>query len=204
MAENRNRRDQLRDAAIEVLAQEGGRGLTHRAIDRAAGLPEGTAKNYFATRDALLRAAAERCVERYWADLQVAPAEEIQGRDGLAAFLRRLVDHAVTANRSRVLAYLELHAEAARRPELRATLAELTRADLALHLRAHEAAGLPATRRTAATVTMCLNTALTYLLTQPAETLADYGLDDLDAFLRDLLHTVYPAPGRPAGAVPAG
>ncbi|MEV3986546.1 hypothetical protein [Nonomuraea sp. NPDC049758] len=89
----------------------------------------------------------------------------------------------------------ELHAEAARRPELRAPLAELTRADLALHLRAHEAAGLPATRRTAATVTMCLNTALTYLLTQPAQTLADYGLDDLDAFLRDLLHTVYPPRG---------
>ncbi|MER6505994.1 hypothetical protein ABT158_04235 [Nonomuraea sp. NPDC001636] len=115
-----------------------------RAIDRAAGLPEGTAKNYFATRDALLRAAAERCVERQRADLRAAPAEEIQGRDGLAAFLR-----------------------------------------------AHEAAGLPATRRTAATATMCRNTALTYLLTQPA----DYGLDDLDAFLRDLLHTVYPPRG---------
>ncbi|MEV4393351.1 TetR family transcriptional regulator [Nonomuraea sp. NPDC049607] len=192
MAENRDRRDQLRDAAIEVLAREGGRGLTHRALDREAGLPEGTAKNYFASRDALLRAAAERCVERYWADLQAAPALEIRGRDGLAAFLRRLVDQAVTANRSRVLAYVELHAEAARRPELRETLAGLTRADLALHLRTHEAAGLPATRRSAATVTMALNTALIYLLTQPPETLADYGLDNLDAFLRDLVHTVYP------------
>ncbi|MFD9166899.1 TetR/AcrR family transcriptional regulator, partial [Streptomyces sp. NPDC059558] len=62
---NQDRRDRLRDAAIGVLAEAGGRGLTHRAVDAAATVPTGTAKNYFPTRDALLRGAAERCAEQY-------------------------------------------------------------------------------------------------------------------------------------------
>ncbi|NUT40268.1 MAG: TetR/AcrR family transcriptional regulator, partial [Thermoactinospora sp.] len=113
-------------------------------------------------------------------------------REQLAALLRALIDRALTVNRSRILAYLELHAEAARSPEVRQTLAELTRLDLALHLEAHKAAGLPVTRRSAATVTMCLNTALIYLLTQPQETLEAYGLGDLDTFVTELLDTAYP------------
>ncbi|NRQ34968.1 TetR family transcriptional regulator [Nonomuraea sp. NN258] len=193
MAENRDRRDLLRDAAIEVLAEQGGRGLTHRAVDQRAGLPEGTAKNYFASRDALLQAAAERCVERYWADLRHAQSISVDGRDGLVALLAELVERARTVNRSRVLAYVELHAEAARRPRVRETLAELTQADLALHLESQRAAGLPATRSAAAMVTMCVNTALTYLLTQSPETLKAYGLDDVPAFLRGLIDTAYPA-----------
>ncbi|MEV4223367.1 TetR/AcrR family transcriptional regulator [Nonomuraea sp. NPDC049725] len=189
MVENRDRRDRLRDAAIEVLAGEGGRGLTHRALDRVAGLPEGTAKNYFPTRDSLLRAAAERCVERYWSDLQQAEVHDV---DGLLALLRRMIDRALTDNRSRILAYLELHAEAARNAQVRETLARLTRADLDLHLGAQRAAGLPATRHGAATVTLAINSALTYLLTQPPDVLAAYGLDDLDAFLARLVSTAYP------------
>ncbi|WP_231509684.1 hypothetical protein [Streptosporangium roseum] len=47
------------------MAESGGRGLTHRAVDAAADVPPGTAKNYFPTRDALVRAVAERCVGLY-------------------------------------------------------------------------------------------------------------------------------------------
>ncbi|MEV4571557.1 hypothetical protein AB0K12_48090 [Nonomuraea sp. NPDC049419] len=65
-------------------------------------------------------------------------AARIQGRRHLVALLRELLDRALTANRSRVLAYIELHAEAARRPRLQETMAELTRADLALHLKRTE------------------------------------------------------------------
>src|SRR5690606_26139004 len=189
MAENRVRRDRLSDAAIEVLASQGGRGLTHRTVDRTAGLPEGTAKNYFPTRDSLLQAAAERCVERYWSELRQA---ELHTVDQLLVLLRRLMDRALTVNRSRVLAYIELHAEASRNPRIQQTLARLTRADLDLHLAAHQAAGLPATRESAAVVTLAINSALTYLLTQPPDVLASYGLDDLDRFLSRLIATVYP------------
>jgi Tetracyclin repressor-like, C-terminal domain len=133
-------------------------------------------------------------VQRYWADLEQAGTAGIQGREQLVGLLRELLDRAVTVNRSRVLAYLELHAEAARRPQVQATLAELNQADLALHLRVQQAAGLAVTPRGAAIVTMCVSTALTYLLTQPPQVLKAYGLDDLDAFLRDLIDTTYPRP----------
>lgn len=129
---NQDRRDRLRDAAIAVLAREGGRGLTHRAVDEAAAVPTGTAKNYFPTRDALLRAAAERCAEHYHALAEAlaepgpqdgagagagagpgaGPADAAQ----LAALLAGLLRDTAGPGRTRVLAYLELQAEAARRP----------------------------------------------------------------------------------------
>jgi AcrR family transcriptional regulator len=58
-----DRRGAIADAAIAVLETEGGRGLTHRAVDRRAGLPEGSTSNYFQTREALLEAALQRLVE---------------------------------------------------------------------------------------------------------------------------------------------
>ena len=59
-----NRRDELLDAAICVLGEPGMYGLTHRAVDAAAGLPPGSAANYFRTRDALLNAVVERFAAR--------------------------------------------------------------------------------------------------------------------------------------------
>ncbi|HEY1322382.1 MAG TPA: TetR family transcriptional regulator C-terminal domain-containing protein [Streptosporangiaceae bacterium] len=54
---------QVGDAAIAVLAGQGARGLTHRAVDRAAGLPPGTTSNYARTREALLTLALARIAE---------------------------------------------------------------------------------------------------------------------------------------------
>ncbi|QVQ50651.1 TetR/AcrR family transcriptional regulator [Spiractinospora alimapuensis] len=193
MVENRERRDRLRDTAIEVLAADGARGLTHRAVDRVAGLPQGTTKNYFGTRDALLETTAERCVERYWMELRTAQDEVVRDRATLLDLLTRLVDRAVTHNRSRLVAYLELHAEGSRRPAIQEVLARLTEADLDAHLDAQRQAGLPATRRSAAMVVLGVNTALTYLVTQPRSTLEAYGLDDPGTYLRDLLTAVYPS-----------
>jgi Tetracyclin repressor-like, C-terminal domain len=54
---------QVGDAAIAVLADQGARGLTHRAVDQAAGLPLGTTSNYARTREALLTLALTRIAE---------------------------------------------------------------------------------------------------------------------------------------------
>ena len=54
---------QVGDAAIAVLAGQGARGLTHRAVDQAAGLPSGTTSNYARTRAALLTLALARIAE---------------------------------------------------------------------------------------------------------------------------------------------
>lgn len=58
------RRRQILAAATTVLAQQGNRGLTHRAVDREAGLPEGSSSAYFRTRDSLLRALGDVVADR--------------------------------------------------------------------------------------------------------------------------------------------
>ena len=64
-----SRRALIADAAISTLARDGMRGLTHRAVDRTAGLPEGSASYYFRTRQALLQAAVERLAELTTTDM---------------------------------------------------------------------------------------------------------------------------------------
>jgi DNA-binding transcriptional regulator YbjK len=126
-----SRRAEIADAAIATLARDGMRGLTHRAVDRAAGLPEGSASYYFRTRQALLQATVERLAE-----LDTSDMLDSTGRlpsTGLAALpgqdLDTFVDAAagivetwLTTGRERQLARYELALEATRRPELRQAL----------------------------------------------------------------------------------
>ncbi|MGI5472842.1 TetR/AcrR family transcriptional regulator [Streptomyces sp. CA-132043] len=195
---NADRRDRLRDAAIEVLAEAGGRGLTHRAVDAAAEVPYGTTKNYFPTRDALLRAVAERCLEQYrsTAARAAAAGPGPTGREGLAALLRALLRDVRGPGRPRLLAYLELQAEAARKPWLSAVLDPIAAADFAAFERAQQGAGPAAARQRATVVTLAMHAAVLHLLADGPDTLAAAGLDDLDRFVDDLLQTLYPEGGR--------
>ncbi|MFD8478647.1 TetR/AcrR family transcriptional regulator [Kitasatospora sp. NPDC059673] len=116
----------IADAAIAVIAERGLRGLTHRAVDEAAGLPLGSTSNVARTRSALLEAALVRIAEVEAAGmLGEVPTTRPVG-DGAAA-RRRLVrvvadglEQALTpAGRVLTVARIELALEAARRPELR-------------------------------------------------------------------------------------
>ena len=64
------RRREILAAAMTVLAQRGNRGLTHRAVDRQAGLSEGSSSAYFRTRDALLGALGDFVADRLAADVE--------------------------------------------------------------------------------------------------------------------------------------
>jgi AcrR family transcriptional regulator len=64
------RRRALCDAAIQVLAEHGSRGLTHGQVDRYARVPEGTTSYYYRTRAALLRGVGKRVAEIDIANLQ--------------------------------------------------------------------------------------------------------------------------------------
>lgn len=64
------RRRELCDAAIQVLAELGSRGLTHGQVDRHAGVPDGTTSYYYRTRAALLRGIGKRVAEIDVANLQ--------------------------------------------------------------------------------------------------------------------------------------
>ncbi|MGW4473364.1 TetR/AcrR family transcriptional regulator [Nonomuraea sp. NPDC004354] len=120
-----SRRQEIADVAISLLAAEGMRGLTHRAVDRAAGLPEGSTSYYFRTRQSLLQATVERLAEHTAADLAALrePAESsTPGRDGLVDAVAEVIGRWLTTDRDRQLARYELSLEATRRPELRGVL----------------------------------------------------------------------------------
>ncbi|GAA3156018.1 TetR/AcrR family transcriptional regulator [Planomonospora alba] len=57
------RAELVAETAITLLAERGMRGLTHRAVDEAAGLPPGSTSNLARTRSALLELALARLVE---------------------------------------------------------------------------------------------------------------------------------------------
>ena len=120
-----SRRRLLLDTAVHVVATSGLRGLTHRAVDRAAGLPEGTCSAYLRTRLALVTALGEHVAGRLNADVQalgdgaIACAGDTEQVTALtsALFLRWLDAHDV------LVARFELAMEAARDPALAGVLA---------------------------------------------------------------------------------
>lgn len=57
-----DRRTLIADSAIEVIARDGVRALTHRAVDAEAGLPAGSTSYYCRTRTQLLALTVERLV----------------------------------------------------------------------------------------------------------------------------------------------
>jgi AcrR family transcriptional regulator len=115
---------QVADAAIAVLADHGARGLTHRAVDQAAGLPPGTTSNYARTREALLTLILARIAE-----LDLAEGAAGVAGSGLADGVAQMVHQWIIepGRRQRFLARLELAFEATRRPELRAAYDEMGR-----------------------------------------------------------------------------
>jgi DNA-binding transcriptional regulator YbjK len=113
------RRRDLCDAAIELLAADGARGLTHLRVDRHAGFADGTTSFYYQTRSALLRGAMDRVIELDVADFTAAWESTRDGEiDSLLSFL---AEHAmrtgVEPERSRARARFELMMIAAREPE---------------------------------------------------------------------------------------
>ncbi|MCW2736757.1 TetR family transcriptional regulator [Nocardioides sp.] len=63
------RRREILAAATTVLARQGNRGLTHRAVDREAGLSEGSSSAYYRSRDALIGALGDFVADRLGADV---------------------------------------------------------------------------------------------------------------------------------------
>lgn len=185
MRHNPARRTALLDAAIEVLAREGSRGLTLRAVDKEAGVPIGTTTNYFADRAELLRQLMARTQERLTPDpaataetMKAAPDAELT-----ATLLRQLVER-MRADRSGHLALLELRLEATRRPELREDLTRTFTALLDDNIARHLDAGLPGDRETVLLLYLAMLGVIVDDLTVPA-LLEPHGIDGIiDALVR--------------------
>lgn len=181
MRRNNERRAALVDAAIEVLARQGARGLTFRAVDVAAAVPPGTASNYFISRDDLLTQAAARVYERVQPDEQIIATHlaGMQDREKFAAVMHETL-HRVASFRSGYLALLELRLEATRRPELRAVLTDSVRGDIAVNVAAHQASGLPGDSTSVRLLHMALNWLIVERLTLP-EVYSEQEADELVA-----------------------
>lgn len=180
MVENPERRAALLDAAIEVLAEEGARGLTFRAVDGRAKVPTGTASNYFTDRDDLLAQINVRTYERFmperaeWDDLFTGP----RGRAELAEVMRATVTR-LAAEPAVYLATLELQLEATRRPELRQSLTARVRADLEANVAFHQEAAMPGGRDTVLVLYLALNRLVTDHLTLPGVLAPEGDLEEL-------------------------
>ncbi|MFE0044937.1 TetR/AcrR family transcriptional regulator [Streptomyces albireticuli] len=111
----------IADTALDLLAERGMRGLTHRAVDEAAGLPTGSTSNQARTRLALLEIAVRRLAVR---EGEVLSLKELPdpagGPEVLADAIALALHRTLTGRRGLLIARYELALEASRRPELRA------------------------------------------------------------------------------------
>ncbi|MFF7454046.1 TetR/AcrR family transcriptional regulator [Kitasatospora sp. NPDC008115] len=189
MAQNPARRTALTDAAIDVLADQGARGLTFRAVDVRAGVPAGTASNYFANRDDLLDQTARHIHHRLTpdpvviADLMRAPRDRVLVTALMHDLLRR-----IDADRSGYLAMLELRLEATRRPEMRAQLTATIREQLEANIAYHLDEGFPGDRETVVVLYLAMTGLLIEHLTLPGV----LGPDALPALVDTLVARTVP------------
>lgn len=113
------RKDLITDAAIQLVAEQGMRGLTHRAVDRQAGLPEGSTSAYFRTRKALVEGFVARLAAQEQLDTAIDP-------DDVVGSIARTLDSWLV-ERNRTLARYAAMLEATHHPELQSILAHSPR-----------------------------------------------------------------------------
>lgn len=189
------RRREILDAAVVVLAGHGLKGLTHRGIDRQAGLPEGSSSAYFRSRAALQQAVAEHVSDRLVQDVADLSDTLAAGDHSVAqavletgALFRRWLSHPEL-----VLARLELTLAATRDDELavamtswRAQLVELVRRTLG-------AGGRPDDATHAATIVAALDGVLLAALQRPAGQRPAFLRSSLELLLGSLVEPPAPA-----------
>ncbi|MBO3742636.1 TetR/AcrR family transcriptional regulator [Actinoplanes flavus] len=119
-----DRRTQMLDTALTLIAERGLRGLTHRAVQDAAGLPHGSVTYYFKTRDQLVLAVVERIIEIDRERARPAIRAAVRALAGAPAEtdhrqIAALLQSWWTESRQLLLARYELDLAGARDPSIR-------------------------------------------------------------------------------------
>jgi DNA-binding transcriptional regulator YbjK len=112
------RRDRIIDAALEVIAEGGVAGTSHRRVADRAGVPLGSMTYHFTNMDELLREAftrfATRMSEQFTARIAAAA-----NRDALVETVVHLVHDDLASGTDDLVLSLELYTLAARQPAFR-------------------------------------------------------------------------------------
>ncbi|HEY2224459.1 TetR/AcrR family transcriptional regulator [Actinomycetospora sp.] len=116
------RRDRIAAAAIQVVAEHGVPGLTHRAVAAAAGVPVGSTTYHFATLDDLLSVALHEASQRNISQIQEW-ADELAPDADFAAELAALVRLQLDSRHSATTAAYDLYVAALHHPGLRSASA---------------------------------------------------------------------------------
>lgn len=186
VARNDDRRSALADAGIRVLAEEGARGLTHRAVDTAAGTPRGTTSNYFPTRIDLISALVERIGQRLAPQpgAVTPPNQRASDRELFAEYLRDVVRR-LSADPHVSIALFELRLEASRRPAVAEALGAWRQSAFEEDVAFNENAGLPGGRTELALFHYAIDGLMLDRLTVPIDT--ELSIDSAVAELVDRL-----------------
>lgn len=118
------RRELLCTAAVSLLAAGGPRALTHRAVDRGAGVPLGSTSNLFRTQEALVSAVVDFLVKADYRSLGQLQGESPETAEDLAYALARFVTAARTTGREYARARQALLVHASEAPSSATALAE--------------------------------------------------------------------------------
>lgn len=113
------RRHDIARAVIDVVAEHGLRGLTHRRVAEAADVPLGSTTYHFETLDDLLVAGLELAADRNL-ELMRHRSQELGPGSDVPGWLADLAIAMVTTWRESNIAERELYLEAIRNPALRA------------------------------------------------------------------------------------
>ena len=130
-----DRRTQIAEAGIRILASRGVRALTHRAIDDSLELAAGSTSYYARTRRDLIGLIVDRLAARTTDDLVAQRIPEAPTPQALASTLVTGLDATMARaddHRARLILLLEcrndpeLHTSLATRPEVRRAIVEVT------------------------------------------------------------------------------
>lgn len=174
MVSNPTRRTELLDAATDLLAAVGARGLTFRGVDERAGAPIGTTSNYFRSRDDLLQELCDHVFTRLTPAsayveqrLQAPPTRALE-----TTLMHDLLERARN-DRAGHLALFELRMEASRHDALREVFTARFRANLDAITSDHVDGGFPGGATTARILYLAMTGLLFEHLTLPGLHAAD-------------------------------
>lgn len=187
-------RDRVLVAAIDLLADEGIRALTHLRVDDRAGLPRGSTSNVYRTREALLVGVAQHMADSEVPTVAAGFAVATAGE--LVESLIEVFGFLTTENRRATTARLALYVEAGHDEDVRGALAEGRATIESVILPAFTALGAPDPRFATELIAVCFEGLFLHVLGRHARV-------DPRPHIAVAVHagmTTRPEPSRPSGS----